>query len=388
MRKQLGTFALITAIASIGGLSTAQAVESKAGGVEFSGNVDVLVGYQHDDSDAIGGTSCAGVLGCNAVDANGSGTGQLGDLRGASASNRDTFNFYLDQVELDIQKSFGENIRLRADLDFGRALSGSGRNTGGSNFNLEQGYVTANLPVGNGMEFLIGRFNAPIGLESVDRPDNIALSFSNIFRFVRPHNVTGAKIYYPFSDSMDLSLYVVNNLADVISFAAGTDSAIPSYGLRFGFTWGEESKKSTLGISYAGGPEQGTNDHLTHILDVDFMVHLNENFAIGGEGIYRQDNIAVPGAPNSKALGGMLLLAYTSSETWNFDFRYGYLHDVNPTGAYTGRDQQIHDFTLGTGYQITDDAKMKLEYRLDLHLPEVGSNSVSHGIGAEFAYNF
>ena len=75
--------------------------------------------------------------------------------------------------------------------------------------------------MGNGAEFLVGRFNIPMGYESVDRVNNVTISFSNIFRYVRPHNVTGAKIYYAFSDTFDWSIYVVNNLADTFSFAAG-----------------------------------------------------------------------------------------------------------------------------------------------------------------------
>src|SRR4029450_11724181 len=170
-------FALAVAVAflSAGSIHAAEK-KSAAGGLEVSGNVDVVTGWQADTSNAGGSISII-----NASDSAGSGEGQLGDFRGLATPNRDTFNFYLDQVELDINKTFGENIRVRTDLDFGRLLSGSGRNTAGTNFQLEQGYVTANIPVGNGVEFLIGRFNTPIGLEAVDRADNIALSFSNLY---------------------------------------------------------------------------------------------------------------------------------------------------------------------------------------------------------------
>jgi len=420
--KNFPVLAFAAAILLVG--VPAMGAESAAGGIEFSGNVDVVTGWQHDDGGTyetlgscpygIGGFAIPGVpvgLGCNAIDTAGSGSGQLGEFRGLAAPNRDTFNFYLDEVELDVQKSFGENIRIRADLDFGRFLSGSRNNTASgltptSNFNLEQGYVTVNIPIGNSFELLFGRFNAPVGLESVDRPDNIALSFSNIYRYVRPHNLTGMKLYYPFNDWFDWSLYVVNNLSDQISFVSGSDSAIPSWGTRFGFTWGSEGKKSTAGLSYLGGPEQANqNAHLTHILDVDFMVHVTEKFRIAGEGIYRQDNIPsflVGLTPNSKSYGGMALFAFAPTDSWDFYFRYEYLHDVNPTAAYTGVDQQIHDFSIGTTYNITDDAKMKIEYRLDLHqyaanqgfpglLPLVvlpDTTSLQNAFSAEFAYNF
>lgn len=396
-------------------LSPLHAAESKAGGVEFSGNIDVVTGWQHDDSSVLDPTgSCAygvGGLGCNAIEGIGSGGGQLGDFRGLGTPNRDTFNFYLDQVELDLNKSFAENIRIRADLDFGRFLSGTGRNTGpNSNFILEQAYITFNIAMGNGIEILVGRFNAPIGLESVDRADNVALSFSNLYRFVRPHNLTGAKLYYPFSDLVDWNFYLVNNLEDVISLAGNTDSAIPSYGTRVGFTWGDEGRESTLGISYAGGPEQFGTDTLSHLVDLDFMLHITKLFSLGGEGMFRLDTLspaiqALGFTQSSLAYGGFLLFNFTPGDTWNFYFRYGYLNDAEATAAYTGMNQQIHDFTAGAGYQITEGAKVKLEYRLDLHLYAANQplaalvipgfngivttqTSLSHGLAAEFAYNF
>lgn len=409
MKKQLA-YALASSLFALSVAGSAVAAESKAGGVEFSGNIDVVTGWQHDDGSTFDGLapgvggSCAfgpGGLGCNAVDTAGSGSGQLGDFRGLAYPHRDTFNFYMDQVEVDLQKTFGENIRLRADLDFGRFLSGSGRTTqAGNNFDLEQGYITANIPVGKGMELLVGRFNAPIGLESVDRVDNVAVSYSNLYRYVRPQNITGAKIYYAFNDKLDWSLYVVNNLQDVFSAAVGTDSAIPSYGTRFGLTWGNVGKESTVGLSYAGGPEQfGNNAHLTHILDLDFNLFFGEKFNLGGEFIYRQDNVTgsfPPGTPNSKALGGFLLVNYIPNNTWNIYFRYDYLHDINPTGAYTGLDQQLQDFSLGAGYQITDGAQVKVEYRLDLHHYSTAvaaflgtdQTAISNAVSAEFAYNF
>src|SRR5262249_19722626 len=134
--KKLGIYALAAVLATVAASGTVSAAGSVAGGIEFSGNVDIVTGWQHDDGSTVDGPavgvggSCAfgvGGLGCNSADAVGSGSGQLGDFRGLAAPHHDTFNFYVDQVELDIQKTFGENIRVRADLDFGRFLSGSGR---------------------------------------------------------------------------------------------------------------------------------------------------------------------------------------------------------------------------------------------------------------------
>lgn len=376
----------------------AGAADSKSPALEISGNVDTVLGWQHDDSHALG-TAIGG---------------QLGPFRGATSGKRDTFNFYLDQVELDLNKSLGENIRIRADIDFGRTLSGSGRNTDtggtGSSVELEQGYVTANLW---GTELMVGRFNIPIGYYVVDRADNPTISFSNAFNYLTPTNGTGAKIYKSFGSNFDWHLYVINNLADSVPFGfasiSGTtpnpgglnhNSALPSYGTRIGFNWGEENTKSTIGLSYAGGPERdgchpdsGCNRHLTHIADLDFAVKVTPKFLVAGEGVYRQDNSITHGVLNDKALGGFLVLNYDLDDAWRVFFRYGFMQDR--TGFYTDAATTVggvsmHDFALGAGYQIAEGAKMKLEYSPTIFDPRVAGlkTSWSHAFALEFAYNF
>ena len=40
-------------------------------------------------------------------------------ITSAGVNREDVFRFFVDEFELDIAKTFGENIRVRADLDFG-----------------------------------------------------------------------------------------------------------------------------------------------------------------------------------------------------------------------------------------------------------------------------
>ncbi|MBF0491263.1 MAG: outer membrane beta-barrel protein [Deltaproteobacteria bacterium] len=382
------TLSLLTAFLAFAPFSSK--AESKAGGLQLSGNIDVVTGWQHDDSNALG-TPVGG---------------QLGWFRGATAPKHDTFNFYLDQVELDLNKTYGENIRMRADIDLGRELSGTGRNTEGFNMSLEQAYVTVGV---GGAELLVGRFNVPIGYYVVDRADNPTISFSNIFNYVTPANATGAKLYYSFNDLVDLNVYVVNNLADSVAFgnpiAGGTTvnpgglasySAIPSYGMRLGFNWGKDNTKSTVGFSYAGGPERfgcngggsSCNKHLTNLADLDFAVKFTPEFLLAGELVYRQDNSNILGIKNDKVWGGFVVANYDLNEAWRVFFRYGFLQDRS--GYYTATNQNMHDFALGLGYQITDGAKLKLEYSPTIFDPRGtgAKTSWSHGFAAELAYNF
>jgi hypothetical protein len=133
------------------------------------------------------------------------------------------------------------------------------------------------------------------------------------------------------------------------------------------------------------------------MFDLDFAIKLTENILLAGEGIYYQRN-NIPGivGPNGKFMGGLLVFDWQATEIWDLFFSYGYVHDFQ--GVVTGADMQVHNFVLGFGYQITDDAKFKMEYRPDLFLyasiqpgaagPLADTSSWSQAVAGEFAYSF
>ncbi len=360
----------------------ANMAQAEDGELELSGNVTTFAGWQHDDSSAGGDAVITAI-----------------PERGATAATRDTFNFYLDEVELDIQKSWGDKVRIRADLDFGAATLGSNWSdfaAAGTAFVLEQGYVGFNVADG---EVVVGRFNVPMGVYSVDRNSNVTISYSAPYLLL-PTNATGAKLYYPFGENFDIQLYVINNFADTVSTtpasAGGLGGAIPSGGFRLGYNWGEEDKKSTVGLSGAvGGQRAGLMKHLSFIGDLDLSWYITDQFLLQFEGVYRQDNTAVAAGVNDKGYAANLNLDYLINDEWDIYGSYNYLHDWEGVGAglYTGRDQQVHAGTIGVGYNITDGAKFKIEYRLDWHFPQgpdagATANTISHAALAAFEYAF
>lgn len=398
------------------GLAATAMAESSGGDFEITGHVNTGLGYQHQDKNAGVATGSIrwnpGILSGEFIPDRNAGLGgaspmvalPAGAEVNADTGSTNTFEFFVDEIELDIAKSFGENIRLRADLDFGNMGIGSNTNNGAwgtPSFNVEQGYVTLNIPVGNGMEFLLGRFNAPIGFEAVDRNDNDTFSHSSIYQYgIRPKNLTGMKFYYAFSDLIDWHIYIVNNLRDAID---ADRSNVPSVGTRLGFTWGEEGKQSTIGISGAAGPDIRDSSKWgdwSYIGDVDFNFWATDSFAIGGEGIFRMD-ASPKGSLNGKYLGGILNLHYVFNDVWDGTLKYAYLLDkrgginygtngVSTIGGHkTGDQNQIHQIGLAGQYHITDGAKMQLEYRLDWTFPSAGrSKSITQGGVMSFAYEF
>jgi hypothetical protein len=385
-------FIAILAFALFAFIATGAQAQEKyvAGGFEMAGHVMAGGGYQHQNNKATTYFTTDGDIGYFA--------GPIGKYLGQIPGPRtDHFSFFVDEVELDIMKSFGENVRLRADLDFARVAS-SGLFSAA--FVLEQAYATANIPVGNGIEFLIGRFNTPIGFESVDVIDNDTISKSVLVTGLRPANTTGMKIYYPFSDLVDFHFYVVNTLTQDSDVKVND---LPSFGFRLGFNWGDEGTESTFGVSGLFGPESRfSNRHFTYAGDLDLNWWITESFALGMEALFRRDNAVtnttgVAAGSNSEYLAGLLNLHYAFSDVWDGTLKFAYAKQFDPSNMVpattwtnlTGAEQSIYQIALAGGYMIADGAKLKLEGRFDIINPTGASNTeYVYGGALAFGYDF
>lgn len=375
----------ILALAIAAFVATSVQAEEKyvAGGFEAAGHVMAGGGWQHHNNRALTYVTFDGDVAY--------GPGVMGKyLNGTQAARSDQFSFFVDEVELDLMKSFGENIRLRADLDFGRVAS-SGAGTAA--FTLEQAYATANIPIGNGLEFMLGRFNTPIGFESADVIDNDTISKSVLVTGLRPANTTGAKIYYSFSDLVDFHFYVVNTLTQDSDVKIND---IPSMGFRLGFNWGEEGNESTAGLSGIFGPETRlSNKHFTFGADFDLNWWITEAFALGVEALFRRDNAF--GGNNTEYMAGLLNLHYAFSDVWDGTLKYVFAKQFDPFSVaavwlpsnLTGAEQSMHQIALAGGYEIADGAKMKMEGRFDIVNPTGAANTeYAYGVALAFGYNF
>lgn len=415
--------------------------EYVVGGFEASGHIFAGYGWQRFKTN--GGLA---ITNGSTVpfDIRGSYPGVLGEYYGTDpitsgavpgGINREDFaKFFLDEIELDIAKTFGENIRVRGDFDFGSAQLFSGPrfnvNSIGSNgaaagdstvgVVVEQAYVTANLGFGDGLELLLGRFNSPLGFESVDTIANDTISRSIIFRAIRPISYTGLKLYYRFNDTFDWAMWGANNpmIHDTGDTVIGAATDVPLAGTRFGFHWGEDSK-SYAAIGGAWGQDHpNVKNGWSWFGSADFNVWVTDDFRIGGEGIVRYiDTItpAVAGALNGKYLGGLANLHYNFSDVWDGTLRYSYVLDSGVALANTGIlvtplngaanqtltglggvfyaggavGQQFHEFVLAANYVITEGAKLRLEGGYTIIDPAF-PNNFQHvfGVAGAFGYEF
>ncbi len=378
--KKLIALALATAVAGLIGVSDIQAQE---GDLEISGHVNTVSGWQRVHGNSSAGTTAAG--------------GILNDgLAVPGGPTTDQFGFFVDEVEVDLAKQFGENIRLRADLDF--TPGGNRQGFAGGQVGVEQAYITFNVPVGNGAEWLVGRFNSGVGLDPIDRNELSTVSFSTIHRRMLPHNMTGMNFYYAINENWSFDIFVVNDLQDA---GIGVTTDIPSGGFNIDWSNAEAGEGSWVRFSGLIGPEQATKKNYSFMGDLAASINVNEGFYIDLEGLYRQDNSG--GADNAQYIAGTLALRYAFSDIWDGTLRYGFAWDLdqgqaggavivpaNPLAAGNGIGfaGTQHDLTLATGYEITDGARFVVEGRFDLQKASAGGSNYIYGVAGGFYYDF
>lgn len=386
-------FTLTLAIALVAGASSAQAE------LELSGNASVIVGYQHNNGDAGANNNAGGID--NTVVAN------------APQADQDIFGAWVDQIELDGDYVFAENVRVRFDLDFVDHTNG----TAGLHTAIEQGYVTFNIPAGNGVEFAVGKFNAPVGLESIDRPNNVFVTYTPSWVYLVPKNVFGGKLYYSVNDNWNFDISIVNDF-NGYNIHNSTNSVYPSGIVRIGGVWGDEDAQSSFNLAGGLGFEHSTatgqyafgntgvndNDGLEIFGNLWGELVFNY-FTIGYEGLIRGTS-PVNNTNSSDihwAFGGQLYGQYAMSDTLSVQGRYA-LHietaldgdGASTTGGFwngsygAGFEGQTHTGSLGLTYNITDGADVTFEYRLDYNKNETAGvdNALYNGFFVGWGYQF
>lgn len=289
--------------------------------------------------------------------------------------------FSLDQVELDIGKKLTEDLTLRADLNY---LAG----TGSLAFDdiVEQGYITYTAPVGNGLEFTIGKFNAPIGFELLDPVDMYQFSHALVFDFGIPTNLTGVMGAYAFADQVDLSLYVVNGWDN------NTDNnGSKTVGGRFGIT---PVEGINIGFSAISGPEvaNNTEDKRT-VLDVDLTVTMVERLTIGAEYNYGKEDKAslVVIGDDAKWAGVLLMAHYDFTDRFGLTVRYDWFNDKDGARLGNSVEEKQQSYTISPTVSLGEGAGLLVEYRRDTSDELVfkgGTEDDRDTFAVEFTYSF
>ncbi len=292
--------------------------------------------------------------------------------------------FGLDQVEVDIEKSIGENGSIRADLEW--VSDGAG----GFALDAEQGYITFNPEFLGTVNLTFGKFNAPIGFELLDAPDMYQYSHALVFDNGLPTNLSGAMFSSNLNESVDLSVYVCNGWDQNVDINTGKTA-----GGRLGYAAGENWAGGVSVIHGANGTAEG--DFLT-VFDVDLAVTSVENLTLGaefnngGEDIttFTDTTNTTTETNTAKWMGFLLMAHYDFSDCWGITFRYDYFDDKD--GSRLGTVEKRQAITVGLTFALGEGMGALIEIRNDFSDQEVfmdkDGKPVKSQFGAAFEFTF
>ncbi|MDR0534674.1 MAG: porin [Verrucomicrobiales bacterium] len=312
--------------------------------------------------------------------------------------NQNFGDFNVNQIKLTLQKDLSDKNEwqagFRADLFLGEDFAfANGSEGSSSDFFLKQAYVTFRAPVGNGLDFKVGKFASWIGYEMTDRPGNLNITWSDLF-YLTPGDFTGVSAEYRFNDIVDGGLAVVNGMC-LDSNPAGLGAENDGYGvmakLNFKVPGGNANWQHTIYYSW---------DSANEFLYNDQRDNYRPGFSSSGnEAMYDGIMNWVPKFANGKLLLGAtydlgaidglrdqegftfagtgLYAKYQFTDLFSLAGRGTYVHTTDELAS------DLWSITLTAGFNVAENLTIRTEYRFDLGDDRIMdySNGITHNSG-------
>lgn len=285
----------------------------------ISGYVDVMYSYDFDGTDAQGAT--VGV--------------------GAGAGIGPRFNdFTLAQFKLTLEKPLDKSdwaAGYRVDIVGGQDAPYASANLGAANLTLNQAYVNARIPVGNGLEVKAGKYYVPFGNEVFETPTNFNITRSNLFLYAQPTTLTGIEFHYAWDlggATLDTLVGIANRWDSVTDNNSSKDYYTQ---LRLTFWDGKASIASgiiagTEGTGTGGGAfAGGDNEDYRWLWDSVVTIKPNDKWTFSLNGDVGQEsfnnNAAAPGTAHNAFWGLSAIVHYKVSDKWDVAVRTEFFSD-------------------------------------------------------------
>ena len=216
------------------------------------------------------------------------------------------------------------------------------------------------IPLGNGLDVTAGLINSYIGYESFLAIQNVNYTRGYILDFV-PYFLIGLQGDYPVSNSLDVSLFVINGwnyLAD--------PNDVPSYGLQG--VWQISPRVKFIQNLYYGPDQENTNIEYWRFFSDSIIEWKSNRFLLAAAFDFGTEKQAdVIDDPHYNWMAGALWFGWHIGGPWNLGLRSEFFSD--PDGIITGSEQNIQAYTGTLEYTFSPLALntivFALEYRYD-----------------------
>ncbi|MDH3257506.1 MAG: porin [Nitrospinota bacterium] len=313
--------------------------------------------------------------------------------------DQDDNSFKLDNTELVFLKETPDvgDIGFRFDLTFGFSLPEGAQRlrssatstanglspiaTADDDFDLQQGYVSWNAPIGNGLQLDLGKFVTHVGAEVFDGYDGWNMNFSRTFVFGWgiPFNHTGLRATYDFTDKLTVMAMLANNWGEAGVSDNNTDKVL---GTQIAY-----SATDTIGIlfNWVGG-NQGTatppisnNNNWRNIFDIVVDIALTNRLYLQLNADYGAEENAHPVSGGTAKWGGFAGIVRYDFNKW-FSMNVRGAHFIDADGFRMGAlNNRLWEVTFTPEFRIADNMVIRFEYRHDESNLAVFENS--RGLG-------
>ena len=170
---------------------------------------------------------------------------------------------------------------------------------------VEQGFVTATIPVGRGLQVDVGKFGTPVGLEDNEALANWNYSRSLLYLVAEPSYHAGLRLTYPAAERLAVSLFWVNGWDVNVLAGNGMRS------LAAAISW-KPAPGLEVVLDYMGGPERAPTQlsrpalAFRSVFDAYARLELTKHVAFAWTGDYGED--AANGGVSWWGVGGYLRL--------------------------------------------------------------------------------
>jgi hypothetical protein len=261
--------------------------------------------------------------------------------------------FDLALAELVFQKT-ADPLGFRIDADFGTAndlVQGGTTSTLGI---LQQAYLSAVVPVGEGLTLDAGKFVTHMGFEVIESKDNWNYSRSLLFAFAIPYYHVGLRAAYPVWDRVVLSGYVSNGWN---SFSDNNGSKTVGASVV-----AAPFEDVTVAAGWIGGVEQpdSVGSGARNVVDATVQYRPTDRLSLAVNGAFGSEDL-----PSGSVSwhGGALYARYAFSGGTAAAVRLESYDD--PDGHTTGVPQRIDEITLTVEQQVLSHLLLRAEYRHD-----------------------
>lgn len=292
------------------------------------------------------------------------------------------YGVFVPKIELDIAKRFNDRARLRVDMSFGRAASGSYV----AGVLPNHVYAAVRLTRNYNVELVVGRFGLQPGYEPFKPYLNDTISWSVIWRgALCPAVATGMQLSADLTNTFSIYFTLANGAIEDLIYKNNNWPAVVT---SFEWEWGNEAWPSTLVLSPYVGADSGENRPITYGADATLTYWASNKWKIGLEALFQMDN-AEEGFSNTAYASGLVNIFYRFTPEWYGVLKGVFARQTSPTNGsmnLTGDKQSTYESSLGVGYQLSDVSKIKGEFRLDVIDP--ASSRKQYIPGVAFSYEW